>query len=316
MLGRYYQGSDYVSDVRSLIHDPSASDYSDSQLLGFVNKARFRVAEDCRCVRQFIAGLNTIEQQETYPLTDFVGGLALTAPGAAYSAPTLAFSGGGGSGAAGVTGITSGGALDPAQTFMTNWGNSYTSAPTVTINDGSGSNGAISAINGTSILDLYLITALLSGAANPSSATLSLTFNWLPFDAFQTFCRAYRKQYDWPGAYTIHYGPTTPLQQQAMAMTVYLFPIPNQAMPMEWDAITLPAPLPTTTSVDYQVVAPWYDAVRFNAAAEAYLGIQNWEAAAAMDMRYEMRVRQLGSTARARRVHSFYRLYQRTVRRL
>ena len=79
MLGRFYQGSDYVSDVRTLIHDPSASDYTDTQLLGFVNKARFRVAQDCRCVRQVIYGLNTITQQVQYPLTDFVGGLALAA---------------------------------------------------------------------------------------------------------------------------------------------------------------------------------------------------------------------------------------------
>lgn len=311
MLGRFYQGSDYVSDARTLIHDPSASDYTDAQLLGIVNKARFRVAEDCRCVRQMISGLNTITQQEQYPLTDFVGGLALTAPGINYSNPTLSFSGGGGAGVAGAV-TQSGGALTGP--YVTNWGNTYTSAPGVTISDPTGSGGAISAINGTSILDLYLITILESFPA--ASASLAPTLNWLPFDAFQAFCRAYRGTYSWPGAFTIHYGPTTPLQQTSIQWTVYMYPIPNQVMPMEWDAITLPNALPTTAAIDYQVVPPWTDAVQFYAAHYAYLGVQNWAAAAQMLNLYMARTRELPSTARARRVHSFYRLYAKTIRRM
>lgn len=278
-----------------------------------MNKARFRVAQDCRCVRQFIAGLNTISQQETYPLTDFVGGLAVTAAGSNYSNPTLSFAGGNGVGAAGVT-SAAGGVLQASETYMTNWGNTYTSPPAVTINDPTGSGGAISAINGTSILDLYLITALLSGSANP--ATLSLTFNWLPFDAFQAFCRAYRAQFGWPGAYTVHYGPTTPLNQTSMAMSVYLFPIPNQVMPMEWDAITLPNALPLTTTVDFQVVPPWNDAVQYFAAHYAFLGTQQFAQANAMLQLYQGRCRELPATVRARRVHSFYRTYARTIRRM
>lgn len=315
MQGRYYQGSDYVSDVRTLIHDPSASDYSDSDLLGFVNKARNRVALDCRCVRQRVFGLNTITQQETYPLTDFVGGLALTAGGANYTSPTLAFAGGNGTGAAGVA-AQSGGVLQASGTYMTNWGASYTAAPTVTINDPTGSGGAISAINGTSILDLYAITVLLSGSPQTSTATLSLTMSWLPFDAFQAFCRAYRAYYGWPGAYTVHYGPTTPLNQTSMAQSVYLFPIPNQVMPMEWDAITLPNALASEADVDYQVVPPWNDAVQFYAAHYAYLGLQKYAQANVQFALYQTRTRELGSTARARRVHSFYRLYAKTIRRL
>ena len=311
MLGRFYQGSDYVSDVRTLIHDPSASDYTDTQLLGFVNKARFRVAQDCRCVRQAIYGLNTITQQEQYPLTDFVGGLALAAGGVNYSNPTLSFAGGNGTDAAGVVTQTGGVLQAP---YMTNWGQLYTSQPTVTINDPTGSGGAISAINGTSILDLYLVTILQSFPAQ--SATLAPTMNWLPFDAFQAFCRAYRAAYSWPGAFTIHYGPTTPLNQTSIQWTVYMYPIPNQVMPMEWDAITLPNVLPTTASVDYQVVPPWYDAVQFYAAHYAFLGVSNWPAAAQMMNLYMARTRELPATARARRVHSFYRLYAKTIRRM
>jgi hypothetical protein len=311
VLGRFYQAQDYISDTRTLIHDPSASDYSDTQILGFVNKARYRVAEDCRCVRQMLTGLNTITQQEQYPLTDFVGGLALTAPGVNYTNPTLAFSGGGGTGVAGAVTQLNGALTGP---YVTNWGSTYTSAPAVTISDPTGSGGAISAINGTSILDLYGITILQSFPA--SSATLAPALGWLPWDAFQAFCRAYRATYSWPGAWTAHYGPTTPLQQTSMQQTVYLYPIPNQVMPMEWDAITLPNVLATTVAVDYQVVPPWTDAVQFYAAHYAYLGLQQWAAAKAMLDLYMARTRELPSTARARRVHSFYRMYQSTIRRM
>lgn len=311
MLGRFSQGSDYVSDVRSLIHDPSAADYSDAQLLGFVNKARFRVAEDCRCVRQMISGLNTITQQEQYPLTDFVGGLAVTTPGANYTNPTLSFTGGSGLGAAGSVTQASGALQAP---YMTNWGNSYTSAPAVTISDPTGTGGAVAAINGTSILDLYLITILESFPA--ASASLAPTLNWLPFDAFQAFCRAYRGAFSWPGAFTIHYGPTTPLQQTSIQWTVYMYPIPNQVMPMEWDAITLPNVLPALSTVDYQVIPPWTDAVQFYAAHYAFLGLQQWKQAGSMKALYMERTRELPSTARARRVHSFYRMYARDIRRM
>lgn len=310
-VGRYYQTSDYITDVRRLIHDLSASDYTDAGLIPIINQARDRVAEDCRCVRQFITGLNTITNQEAYPLTDFVGGYALTSGGTNYTNPSVALVGGGGVGAAAVATQTSGVLTNIS---AANWGGGYTSTPGVTISDPTGSGAAATAIAGTNILDLYLMTALLSGTANPS--TLALTFNWLPFDAFQAFCRSYRATYGWPGAFTVHYGPVNPLSQTANAQAVYLFPIPNQVMPLEWDAITLPNALENTATVDYWIVRPFTDAVQYHAAHLAFLGLQQYAQAQAMLGLYEGRCRQLSATVRARRVHNYYYSYRARMRRV
>ena len=308
MLGRYYQLSDYVSDLQTLIHDPSASDYTVAQLTPIINKSRQRVAEDCRCVRQFITGLNTVTQQETYPLTDFVGGLVVQNGGANYTNPAITVAGGGSG-----TPTVSAGAIVGAS--LNAWMVPVLSPPAVTVTDPTGAGAVITAVNATMIMDLYLITALLS---NPpaSSASLAITFNWLPFDAFQAFCRAYRQTYGWPGAFTVHYGPVNPGSPQANAQRVYLFPIPNQPMPMEWDAITLPNALVNQTDVDYQIISPWTDAVRFYAAHECFLGLQQYAQANAMMTLYAGRTRELPATIRARRVHNFYRTYRSLIRRM
>lgn len=308
MQARYYQLSDYVTDVQTLIHDAAAVDYTVAQLTTIINKARFRVAEDCRCVRQMIVGLNTVTQQEQYPLTDFVGGLSVVSGGQNYSAaPTIAVAGGGSG-----TAVVSGGVIVGASLNL--WMPGVLTPPAVTITDPTGTGAVISAVNPTSILDLYLITAQQSFPA--AASTLALTFSWLPFDAFQAFCRSYRATYSWPGAYTVHYGPVNPLSQQANAQRVYMYPIPNQVLPLEWDAITLPNTLFNQTDVDYWMLQPWTDAVRFYAAHECFLGLQQYGQAKAMLALYEGRTRQLPSTIRARRVHNFYYRYRAMMRRI
>ena len=309
MLGRYYQLSDYIANVRTLIHDPSGNDYTDSELIPIVNQARSRTAQDCRCVRQFVTGLNTLTQVESYPLTDFVGGLVVNSGGVNYSAtPTIDIAGGG----TGTAQVQNGNIIS-AQ--VNQWTTGVITTPAVTVTDPTGTGASLTAVNGNNIMDLMLITALLSSPP-ASGATLALTFNWLPFDAFQAFCRAYRATFGWPGAFTVHYGPTNPLSQQANAQRVYLFPIPNQVLPMEWDALTLPNDLVNLTDADYQVINPWTDAVRFNAAAECFLGLQQYQQATAMGALYDLRTKQLPATIRARRVHNFYRRYRALVNRM
>jgi hypothetical protein len=308
VLGRYYNLSDYITQVRALIHDPSGSDYTDAQLIPIINKAREKIAEDCTCVRQFITGLNTNTQQETYPLTDFVGGLVVQNGGVNYTSPTITVAGGGTGTAIVQNGIILGASINA-------WESGVLSPPAVTVSDPHGSGAVINAVNGTNIMDLMLITALLSNVPS-SSSSLALTFNWLPFDCFQAFCRQYRQTYGWPGAFTVHYGPVNPASPQANAQRIYMFPIPSQPMPMEWDAITLPNNLVLTTDVDYQVINPWTDAVRFYAASECYLGLQQFAQMTAMMNIYNMRIRELPSRIRARRVHSYARAYYSRIRRM
>lgn len=83
-----------------------------------------------------------------------IAGVLITAGGDSYdSAPTVTFSGGGGSGAAG-TAVLSGDSV--ARIEMTNPGSGYTSAPTVTFSGGGSGTGAA----GTALLALAETEAL------------------------------------------------------------------------------------------------------------------------------------------------------------
>jgi uncharacterized protein len=85
-----------------------------------------------------------------------VTSVAVTTPGTGYtSAPTVAFSGGGGSGAA-ATAIVSGGAI--IGVTVTNPGTGYTSAPTVAFSGGAGTGGAATASSG--VIANAVVTAL------------------------------------------------------------------------------------------------------------------------------------------------------------
>lgn len=301
--------SDYISQTRTLLHDPSAQDYTDAQLTPIINNARMRVAQDLRCVRQFITGLNTITQQETYPLTGFVGGIKVLTGGVNYTNPTFTLTGGGGSGAA-ASALLLNGAVSIVN--MTSWGGGYTSTPTLTVTDPTGTGATFQVIAGLNIHDILTMTALWS---QPISA-LALTFSWLPFGAFQAFCRAYRSTFANPGAYTIHYGTTSPTMQTSDARVFFMYPIPNQPYPLEMDVSVLPNNLLLATDVDYQVVPPWNDAVQYFAAHLGYLGLQQYQQASALKGLYDGRVTTLPATGFVRRVHSFYRSYRALVGRI
>lgn len=308
MLGGYSQLSDYISQVRVLIHDASAQDYTDAQLTPLINNARLRVAQDLRCVIQFITGLNTITQQETYPLTGFIGGVVVTNGGVNYTNPTITFTGGGGSGAAAQAVLQNGVIVD---INMSNWGGGYTSTPTMAITDTTGHGAAGNVIAGLNICDILQITVLWS---QPPSA-LALTLSWLPFGAFQAFCRAYRATFANPGAFTVHYGTTNPQSRTLDARVFYTYPISNQPYPMEMNVSVLPDLLGATSDVDYQLLSPWNDAVQYFAAHLAYLGLQQWQQAGILKGIYDNRLKELPATGYVRRVHSWYRTFRYMVGR-
>lgn len=309
MLGSYFTTADYISQVRNLIHDASASDFTDSQLIPFINNARLRTAQDLRCVRQFIQGLNTISQQETYPLNGFVGGMQVLNGGQNYTNPVITFTGGGGTGAAAQAIVVNGVITN---IFMTNWGGGYTSTPIGTLIDPTGTGATFNVIAGLMINDILTMTVLWNG---PPSA-LAITFDWLPFSAFQAFCRAYRATFSNPGAYTVHYGTTSPTMQTGDARAFYLYPIPNQPYYLEMDVAVLPNNLVTISDVDYQIVPPWNDAVQYFAAHLAFLSLQQYAQSGVMKGLYDGRCKELPATGYARRVHSFYRLYAKLIRRM
>lgn len=312
--GGYAQVSDYISQVRVLVHDPNGADYTDAALIPIINNARLRVAQDLRCVVQFITGLNTITQQESYPLNGFVGGVVVTAGGQNFPVTTgINFptpADGNGSGAAATVTVVNG----AIQTInMTNWGGGYTSPVTgVLTNVGAGTGAVIKTVTGLNIHDILQITILWS---MPPSA-LAVTLSWLPFGAFQAFCRAYRATFANPGAFTVHYGTTNPQSPSADARQFFTYPVSNQPYPMEMNVSVLPTVLPLTTSVDFQLVSPWNDAVQYFAAHLAYLGMQQFAQAGVMKGLYDGRLKELPATGYVRRIHSFFKTYRALMGRI
>jgi RHS repeat-associated protein len=107
----------------------------------------------------------------TAALSSAVAGLSITAGGSGYtSAPTIGFSGGNGSGAAATANLT---ATSVAGLTVTNAGSGYTSAPTIALSGGAGSGAATTAnLTPTTIAGL---TKTAGGAGYTSAPTVSFS---------------------------------------------------------------------------------------------------------------------------------------------
>lgn len=297
---------DYITNVRAIIHDTNAADFSNATLINFINQARNRVALDTHCVRGFFGvtsgnALNSIPQQENYLYSGSVGGVTVGAEGTNYTAPVVNLIGGGGSGATATAQVING---QISEINMTNWGIGYTSAPVVQIIDptGSGATGVASAL--VNVLDILSITVIWGDQR--------IMFGWQPFTMFQAICRQYTNQFNVPCIFTMHQG----IKQ------FFLFQIPDQVYTMEMDFVTTTNPLVNTSDVDSQIVSPYDDAVQFYAAHLCMASLQNFQMAdywySGDDKKpgkYDRRIKQLFATGQVRRIYNPYYTFAARVRR-
>lgn len=123
----------YRTEVRRLLHDSTGKFWSNAELNDYINDARERVSADTGCLRSLVIGALS-PSLEQYPIGGVTGG-TVTAGGTGYSAPTVSFSGGGGTGAVGVLTISAGVVTGIA---ITDPGTGYTSPPTATVFPGTG----------------------------------------------------------------------------------------------------------------------------------------------------------------------------------
>lgn len=282
----------YITDTQNLVHDTNGANFTTTQMINFVNQARQRVAIDCQCVRGFLPFLNTITQQETYLYNGTIGGVEVTNPGSGYtSAPTVSFTGGGGTGAA-AQAIIAGGAIQ--NIFMTNWGTGYSTVPTLHLSGGGGTGGAGIPTLLYNVLDILSISVIWGN--------LRVMLGWLPFTQFQAWLRAYTFNFSQPdGIWTSHEG----------IQKVFTYPISDQPYVMEWDIITMPNPLVNLTDNDTQIIAPWDDAVKFFAAHLCIASLQNYAMAdywydGKGGGKYDLRIKQLPATKYVRRIFDPY----------
>ena len=294
------QLQDYTLQVQELVHDLAGLDYSQSELTSYVNSARERTSLDTHCVRLFLQNATIIPGREQYPISGAVVGGTVTAGGSGYSAaspPAVAI----GAPAAGGTqataiAIVTGTAVTQIQ--MTNWGSGYTALPTMIISGGGGIGATATAMSTFNVFDFNAIS-LLNG-------NLRYTLSWLPWSAFQAFCRAY----------TTQLRPSAVWSEIQEANLVALFPIPDQSYPVDIEALATPTPLSNPSDVDTQIIPPTSDCVQWYAAHKALLKAQNFEQAEFMHKKYEDRVQKMIYQRQDRRIISVYRNWYRRMARL
>lgn len=239
----------YLLATRRLLHDAQGKQFTDSELTTDINSARARIGLDTGSVR----GLFTFffsAGQETYPYSGALAALTIADPGSGYTAaPTITFSGGGGSGATASASISSG--TLSAVTIMAN-GSGYTAAPSVTITGGtSGSSGTISA-SIMSALDINSITV------NYQNTWQML--GYCGFTQFQARARYYRATTGNP-----EWWSEGPSSGSGGGRTFYVFYIPNQSYQTDIDAIVTPNALVDDTTPE-QMSYPTTDLIPYYAA--------------------------------------------------
>jgi hypothetical protein len=209
--------ANYEVQVADLLHDPSNLIWSTTQLDRYINEARRQLTMDTGCLRSLQTAYFT-QGVETYPFGQITGA-AITAGGTGYTGtPTVAFSGGGGTGVA-ATLSASGGAV--TSITFTNLGSGYTSAPTAVVSGtGTGATISVGAFNLATydVLDVHIIYGSTRYATS-----------WCPWSIFSRKWRSNTTVQMRPAAWAT-FGLTQ----------IYLGPLPDQTYQADVDTVILP----------------------------------------------------------------------------
>lgn len=283
--------SEYIQQVRVLIHDVQSVDFTDAEIIAAINAGRDRVALDTHCVRRFLAGLNVVANRETYPIQGGIGGVRLTAAGAGYtSAPAVTIAPPVAAGGTQATAIAAVSAGVVTGITMTEWGSDYAETPAVTFVGGGGAGAAAVAVPLTRVVDILSVTIIWPGNTN------AFMLGWRAFTWFQAFCRSYRGWKGYPRLWTNHTEENL----------FFLFPAPDQAYGCELDVWSLPAPLVLPTENDTQVRQPNADLVQFYGSHIALSKLQNYDQSEYWRKLYEIRLARLQGVKQDRRIRNPY----------
>jgi hypothetical protein len=247
--------STYEVQVADLLHDLNNTKWTIPQLDRYINEARRKLVKDTGCLRTLQQAFVT-QAQEAYTFGQITGGV-INAGGANYTAPTIAFSGGGGgSGVAATLGV-SGGAVNAIN--FTNFGSGYTSVPSYLITDATGSGASLSfGILSANTFDI-LNTSIVWGSQRYS-------LEWRAFRILSALMRQWlAASYTRQPVMWATYG-----QSQT-----YLGPPPDQSYPVEWDTIILPTDLADYVTND-PIPIVMQDSIKFYAAHTAKFNSQSF----------------------------------------
>lgn len=306
------QLQDYINDVQELVHDVSQSSWPLARVISRINDARLEVSRDMHCVRTNVTGVQLLVGQEIYNLggvpgasaTPFGGAVAggtVTAGGTGYSNPTapLTFS------APPAGGITAQGFANTAggivqSITMTQWGQNYNVAPTITVGGG-GTGAVVVPVTLFNVLCVCGISFIWNGERR--------SLKYLEFPLFQAYARMWTQFFNAPPGVFNHF-------RQTNQQLIYIQPPPDQLYLAEWDVIRLSSPLANTTDVDVDLVDPWCRAVQHKAAELLLTKHRTWGDVAHFSSKYDAYVPRIIATSGDFRIPNPYnRNFQRRVMR-
>lgn len=284
--------SQYITEVRRLLHDAAGNFWSDSDLTAYINSARERVVRDTGCLR-YIRQVNFLQNAETFNLSQLPNGyldsVTVTSGGSGYAntAPTVTVSNP--STALGVVAEAQA-VLDPTGDYVqyisvTNPGSGYASAPSITV-------------TGTATA-----TATLAQTPERNLDTLNVNLYWgnsrvpllyRPWTQFNAELRYWQNYIGRPVAYS-QYG-----QGQ-----IYIQPVPDQTYVAELDCVVLPDPLVNDNSVE-TIIDPYTQPVKYYAAYMAKYQEQSYGEAEIFQAQYAKQVQAVLNSVFTRRMYNPY----------
>lgn len=284
--------SQYITEVRRLLHDSAGNFWSDSDLTAYVNSARERVVRDTGCLR-YIRQVNFLQNAETFNLSQLPNGyldtVTVTSGGSGYggTAPTVTVAAP--SSALGVTAeataiLTSNG--DSVQYIsVTNPGSGYSNAPAITLTGNATATAAL-ALTPERNLDVMNVNIYWGNSRVP--------LLYRPWTQFNTELRYWQNYIGRPIAFS-QYG-----QGQ-----IYVQPVPDQLYVGELDCIVLPDPLVNDNSVEV-IIDPYTQPVKYYAAYMAKYQEQSYGEAEIFQAQYAKQVQAVLNSVFTRRMYNPY----------
>lgn len=257
--------SDYLDQLRELLHDANDKFWSAAEKLKYINDGRNRMVRDSGCYRVLQSSYIS-RSLEVFPFGG-VCGVNLTTAGTGYSNSfAVTFTGGGGTGAAATATATSG---IIRYITVTNAGSGYSSAPTPVLTAGGGVGGVAAAgIINSSTFDVVNLTIYWG-----NSRVVLGRWAWSNFNAKLRYYVGYTGM---PKAFSIY-----------SYNSVYIQPLADQTYQVEWDTVMQP-PLIVDATTTEVIPFPFQSPVAFYAAYRAKLKQQAWQEAEAFAMQYKM----------------------------
>lgn len=284
--------SQYITEVRRLLHDAAGNFWSDSDLTAYINSARERVVRDTGCLR-YIRQVNFLQNAETFNLSQlpngYLGSVTLTSGGSGYANATPTVTVSNPTSALGVL-ATAQAVLDPTGDFVqyisvTNPGSGYATTPTITI-DGSATATATMAETPQRNLDVMNVNIYWGNSRVP--------LLYRPWTQFNAELRYWQNYIGRPIAFS-QYG-----QGQ-----IYIQPVPDQTYVAELDCVVLPDPLVNDNSVEV-IIDPYTQPVKYYAAYMAKYQEQSYGESEIFQAQYAKQVQAVLNSVFTRRMYNPY----------